>query len=151
MGRTPGVALENRVRVPDGSKKNKMQAEFFEDRATLKTETLKAEYGYENLDGIIEWVFRANSIDGQVYYMVKLEAMRPDVGLMAGLAKMAEHFAGRAKEFLAREAEASDRLEGMQNKVDNMMSRIRFLDALEQAGVDNWDGYNFANELMEEE
>lgn len=35
--------------------------------------------------------------------------------------------------------------------LEEMQERLRFLDALENAGVDNWSGYGYAYELMEEE
>lgn len=34
---------------------------------------------------------------------------------------------------------------------EEMQERLRFLDALEYAGVDNWSGYGYAYELMEED
>lgn len=34
---------------------------------------------------------------------------------------------------------------------EEIQERLRFLDALENAGVDNWSGYGYAYELMEEE
>lgn len=34
---------------------------------------------------------------------------------------------------------------------EEMQERLRFLDALENAGVDNWSGYGYAWEMMEDE
>lgn len=35
--------------------------------------------------------------------------------------------------------------------VHNLQQEVRFLNALKAAGVDNWDGYSYAFELMEED
>lgn len=35
-------------------------------------------------------------------------------------------------------------------QIREMQERLRFLDALEEAGVDNWEGISHAYELMEE-
>lgn len=34
---------------------------------------------------------------------------------------------------------------------EDMQARLRLLDALEEAGVDNWEGYSYARELMGDE
>jgi hypothetical protein len=34
---------------------------------------------------------------------------------------------------------------------DDMQERLRWLDALEAAGVDNWEGYSHAREILGEE
>lgn len=54
--------------------------------------------------------------------------------------------------------QAEDELELVKGKIlideyvfEEMQERLRFLDALEYAGVDNWSGYGYAYELMEED
>lgn len=37
------------------------------------------------------------------------------------------------------------------NDYHEMLDRLKFLDALESAGVDNWEGFSFAHEIMEDE
>lgn len=38
------------------------------------------------------------------------------------------------------------------NKIEyeELLEQIRFLNCLEAAGVDNWDGYDYAQEIYEE-
>lgn len=38
-----------------------------------------------------------------------------------------------------------------QAELDEMSERLRWLEALENAGVDNWSGYDFARELFKGE
>ena len=35
--------------------------------------------------------------------------------------------------------------------LDNLVEDSNFLNCLRQAGVDNWDGYEYAQELLEEQ
>lgn len=37
-----------------------------------------------------------------------------------------------------------------QEEYDNLVERSRWLECLESAGVDNWSGYDYARELLEE-
>lgn len=37
-----------------------------------------------------------------------------------------------------------------QEEYENLLKRDRFLSCLEGSGVDNWDGYDFAIEMMED-
>ena len=36
------------------------------------------------------------------------------------------------------------------DEYEKLLSDQRFLEALQAAGVDNWDGYSYAREIMEE-
>ena len=38
----------------------------------------------------------------------------------------------------------------LREKVDELFEDVQFLNALEAAGVDNWDGYAIAQEMMQE-
>ena len=38
-----------------------------------------------------------------------------------------------------------------EKELKEMQERLRWLDALEGAGVDNWSGYDYAAELFDEE
>jgi len=44
----------------------------------------------------------------------------------------------------------SDRLNELATKVEKLEGDARFLDCLQAAGVDNWDGYDYAHEMMVE-
>lgn len=46
--------------------------------------------------------------------------------------------------------EAADRIEGLMAVIASMESEVNLLNCLRHAGVDNWDGYEYALELMEE-
>lgn len=37
------------------------------------------------------------------------------------------------------------------NYLDNLVEDSNFLNCLRQAGVDNWEGYEYAQELLEEQ
>lgn len=43
-----------------------------------------------------------------------------------------------------------NKLEIIKGKFERLENRERFLCALEAAGVDNWDGYEFAYEILNE-
>ena len=44
-----------------------------------------------------------------------------------------------------------DKITIMRSEYDELVSDSRFLDALRDAGVDNWDGYQRAVEIIAEE
>ena len=44
-----------------------------------------------------------------------------------------------------------DRLNELATNVEELENRELFLNCLEACGVDNWDGFDFAHELMDEE
>ncbi len=45
---------------------------------------------------------------------------------------------------------AEDTVTVSRKEYDDMQDRLRWLDALEEAGVDNWGGIDFAHELRAE-
>lgn len=47
-------------------------------------------------------------------------------------------------------AELKARIEELEKEVKDLTEDARFLWALEAAGVDNWEGYEHAQELMDE-
>jgi hypothetical protein len=47
--------------------------------------------------------------------------------------------------------EAANRIEGLMAVIASMEPEVNFLNCLRHAGVNNWDGYEYALELMEEE
>jgi len=54
------------------------------------------------------------------------------------------------KYFLENNIELSEDIEKLTKENSEYVDRIVFLDALEAAGVDNWEGYSFAQEIMKE-
>lgn len=44
-----------------------------------------------------------------------------------------------------------DRLNELADRVEVCEEREHFLECLEACGVDNWDGFDFAHEMMEEQ
>ena len=45
--------------------------------------------------------------------------------------------------------EAADKIEELEEELEEARNDSRFLSALSAAGVDNWDGYDYAQEIME--
>lgn len=46
---------------------------------------------------------------------------------------------------------SEDTYEHMKAELEELREELRFLDALRAAGVDNWYGYDYALELLEED
>lgn len=46
--------------------------------------------------------------------------------------------------------ELNNRIMDLEIKVEEMEYDVAFLDCLSAAGVDNWDGYEYAQEMMDE-
>ena len=46
-------------------------------------------------------------------------------------------------------SENNEKITILKNQYDELIKDVKFLKALEQAGVDNWEGYSYAQELLE--
>lgn len=46
---------------------------------------------------------------------------------------------------------AEDEIEDMKKYIDGLEEDSAFLSCLEGAGVDNWDGYSYAQEMLDNE
>lgn len=44
-----------------------------------------------------------------------------------------------------------EQYEELKENLEELQKEVKFLDCLSAAGVDNWDGYSYAQELMEDE
>lgn len=48
-------------------------------------------------------------------------------------------------------SDVRNRLNELATKVEKLEERDHFLECLEACGVDNWDGFDFAHEMLEEQ
>ena len=49
------------------------------------------------------------------------------------------------------DGDVRERLNELAGRVEEVEKREHFLECLEACGVDNWDGFDFAHEMMEEQ
>ena len=54
-------------------------------------------------------------------------------------------------ELLVKLDEQKNRIAELEKQVKSMEPKAEFLDALRQAGVDNWDGYDYAFDILGDE
>lgn len=45
----------------------------------------------------------------------------------------------------------NERIEELERKIEFLRDQVEFLNCLEACGVDNWSGYGYAREMMDEE
>ena len=50
-----------------------------------------------------------------------------------------------------RNRDIRNQLNELAKKVEKLEKRDHFLECLEACGVDNWDGYDFAHEMLDEQ
>lgn len=76
--------------------------------------------------------------------LVKNIIQEADYDLYKQLDPVTAEEPGEAEEFLARLVEVAE------IELEDYVHDLKFLNALQCAGVDNWDGYDYAQDYMEE-